>query len=246
MNKVTIVLAATGLALASCSGGNAQENGSSAGDRPEQIEPPTRSNWTETVARTDDGGFRMGNPEASIRLIEYGSRTCPSCARFDAEGLAPLKQQFISSGQVSYEYREYPVHGALDLAPSLLGTCVEPEAFFPMLDQMMASQSQFLARTQTLPQEQLAAIQNQPGKVATLLAEQLGYLDFVKTRGLSEVQARACLTDETRIRAFADDAQRGQSEFGVSGTPTFILNGKKIDAHNWTGVREALIAAGGR
>lgn len=246
MLKMTTVLLAAMIPLTGCSGSNAQENGSRAEEAPEQVEPPADSNWTETVAQTDDGGFRMGNPEASIKLIEYGSRTCPACARFDAEGLAPLKQQFISTGRVSYEYREYPIHGALDLAPSLLGTCVEPEAFFPMLDQMMANQSQFLDKTQSLPQKQLAAIQNEPGEVATLLAEQLGYLDFVKARGLSETQARACLTDEARIKAFADNAQRGQSEFGVGGTPTFILNGEKVDVNSWSGVREALIAAGAR
>jgi protein-disulfide isomerase len=33
--------------------------------------------WTQTVARTPEGGFRMGNPNAPVKLIEYLSFACP-------------------------------------------------------------------------------------------------------------------------------------------------------------------------
>ena len=246
MIKPTFALAALSLALVSCSGGDATDGASATGDPVAAVKPPPGGDWTETVAKTADGGHLMGNPDAPIKLIEYGSRTCPTCAKFDVEGMAPLKKNFISTGKVSYEFREYPVHGALDLAPSLLGTCVEPVAFFPMLDQMMANQSDFLDKTGSLPQEQLAAVQDQPDKVAMILAEKLGYLDFVKARGLSEPQARACLTDPARIKAFAANGERATTEFQVGGTPTFILNGNKIDTNSYQGVSEALMAAGAR
>ena len=246
MIRSTFAIAALSLTLASCSGGDAKEAGATSGEPVAAVKAPQGGDWTETVAKTTDGGFRMGNPEAPIKLVEYGSRTCPTCAKFDTEGMAPLKKNFIATGKVSYEFRDYPVHGALDLAPSLLGTCVEPAAFFPMLDQMMANQSTFLDKTSALPQQQLEAVQDQPGKVATIIATELGYLDFVKARGLSEPQARSCLTDEAKIKALADSAQRAGDEFQVSGTPTFILNGNKIDANSYQGVSEALMAAGAR
>ncbi len=246
MIKPIIALAALSMALISCSGGDAKESGSTTGDPVAAVNAPSGSDWTETVSVTEEGGHRMGNPNAPIKLVEYGSRTCPTCAKFDVEGMAPLKKNFISTGKVSYEFRDYPVHGALDLAPSLLGACVEPEAFFPMLDQMMANQSTFLDKTSSLPQDQLAAVQDQPAKVATILAEKLGYLDFVKARGLSEPQARSCLTDPARIKAFAANGERATTEFQISGTPTFILNGNKIDANSYQGVSEALMAAGAR
>lgn len=246
MMKPTFALAAISLALVSCSGGDSTGSGSTTGEPVAEVKAPAGANWTETVVVTEEGGHRMGNPDAPIKLIEFGSRTCPTCAKFDIEGMEPLKKNFISTGKVSYEFREFPVHGALDLAPSLLGTCVEPEAFFPMLDQMMANQESFLDKTSSLPQQQLEAVQDQPGKVATILAEQLGYLDFVKARGLSESQARACLTDPERIKAFAANGERATTEFEVSGTPTFVLNGNKIDANSYQGVSEALMAAGAR
>ena len=41
--------------------------------------------WTQTVAATERG-FRMGNPNAPVKLVEYASITCPHCAEFSAEG----------------------------------------------------------------------------------------------------------------------------------------------------------------
>jgi len=246
MIKPTIALASLTLALAACSGGNGADNGATTGEPVAAVKAPDGSSWTETVAKTQDGGFMMGNPNAPIKLVEYGSRTCPTCARFDIEGMEPLKKNFISTGKVSYEFRDYPVHGALDLAPSLLGTCVEPSAFFPMLDQMMANQQSFLDKTSDLPQQELQSVENNPGKVATIIAKGLGYLDFVKARGLPEPQALACLQDEARIKALSDSAEKANNEYQITGTPTFLINGKKIDANSYQGVSEALMAAGAR
>ena len=36
--------------------------------------------WTRVAARTPEGGFRMGNPGAPVKVVEYLSLTCPHCA----------------------------------------------------------------------------------------------------------------------------------------------------------------------
>ena len=70
--------------LAACSGGGGDGNSSQAAKGP-AIAAPAGANWTETVARTPEGGFRMGNPNAPVKLVEYGARTCPTCgASLDA------------------------------------------------------------------------------------------------------------------------------------------------------------------
>ena len=42
----------------------------------------------------------MGNPDAKIRLIEYGSLTCPHCREFDEKGAPQLIEKYVKSGQV--------------------------------------------------------------------------------------------------------------------------------------------------
>ncbi|MBX9881744.1 MAG: DsbA family protein [Sphingomonas sp.] len=205
--------------------------------------PPAGKQWTEVVSATPEGGYRMGNPDAPLKLIEYGSRACPYCAKFDAEGYPALKDGLIKQGKLSYEFRDYPIHGALDLAPTLLGHCVDPDAFFPMLDQMMSNQQTLLANA-----EQVArGLQGQPAPQTALgFAQGLGYLDFVKQRGLPEAKARACLADQKAIQAIADRYQAANQQYNVSGTPTFILNGRKLEnVGDWAQLQPALKAAGG-
>ena len=45
---------------------------------------PAAVDWVDHVVATPDGGFLMGNPAARVKVVEYGSRTCPHCARFAA------------------------------------------------------------------------------------------------------------------------------------------------------------------
>ena len=85
------------------------------------VAAPTGSDWISTVVATPDGGFRMGNPNAPITLIEYGSLTCPHCAAFSKDGVETLKAKYVATGKVSYEFRSFLLHGQ-----DLMATTVRP------------------------------------------------------------------------------------------------------------------------
>ncbi len=245
--KLSPALALLPLALLAACGEGTGGNGTTAtASAPVPAKPaPAGKAWVDVVAATPEGGFRMGNPDAALKLIEYGSRACPACARFDAEGFPALKSGLIAAGKLSYEFREYPIHGALDVAPILLGQCVSADAFFPMLDQMMANQTTLLAKTEEVAKQAQAA-QGDALRVATIFAEGLGYIDFVKQRGVPEAQARACLSDKAKLDALAKNTEAANQQFNVGGTPTFILNGKKVEnAADWASLEPVLKAAGG-
>jgi protein-disulfide isomerase len=205
---------------------------------------PAGQDWTQTVSKTADGGFVMGNPNAPLKLIEYGSRTCPTCGNFGRTATRPLEDTYIKSGKVSYEFRDFLVH-APDLGVALLGQCAGEAPFFGILEQMFVEQNQFLEKLETVPadfQQRLQAMT--PAQQATAWVEHLGYVDFVKQRGLTETQARQCLTDPKRIEALAKVSEVAMKDKDVTGTPTFILNGEKIDAASWPQVETALKNAG--
>jgi len=210
------------------------------------VAAPAGQNWVDTVAKTTDGGYLMGNPAAPLKLVEYGSRTCPHCAKFDAEDFPKLKANYIASGKVSYEFRDFPVHDTLDMAPIILGRCVDPATFFPMLDQMMANQDKLLGNFSKVDQSKFGTMS--PSQVTTSLAQQLGYLDFVKQRGLPEAQAMKCLNDPAGYTAIASETAKANSQYNISSTPTFILNGKVVDealgVDPWVSVENALKSAG--
>jgi protein-disulfide isomerase len=85
-----------------------------------------------------------------------------------------------------------------------------------------------------------------PEQIATLLGTKMGLIEFVKSRGISEDQAKACLSDKAAIDALIKTTERGTKDDGVSGTPFFMLNGAKLDASSWNQVKTKLIEAGVR
>ena len=84
--------------------------------------PGAPTNWLDTVVATPQGGFRQGNPDAKVKLLEFGSLTCSHCGAFAHEGVPELRAKYIATGKVSYEYRPFLLNG-VDFAPSLLVRC---------------------------------------------------------------------------------------------------------------------------
>ena len=84
-----ILLASIGaLALAGCGKGTTDQSKEQAVVA--KVAAPAGKQWSTTVTKTAEGGYRMGNPDAPIKLVEYGSRSCPHCKRF-AEESGPLR-----------------------------------------------------------------------------------------------------------------------------------------------------------
>lgn len=236
------LLIAGALALALAGGASAQQA------RKPAAKSAAAPDWVATVAITPQGGFRQGNPDAPVKLVEYGSRGCPTCGRFAAEGVPPLRRDFIASGKVSYEYRDFLIHGAPDLAMALLNQCVAPARFFPVLDAIYANQRQFedklAALLKSQPQQVEAWQKLPPPQMATRLAEALGLIAFMKTQGLPEAKARQCLADPKRIERIAQTNADAVKVHQVRATPTFIVNGRKVSAYSWERLLPELWANG--
>lgn len=250
MKRMAFPLVAAVALLAGC-GGGADGGNSSTPSAPagsvKAVAPPAGQDWTQVVSVTPEGGYVVGNPDAKLKLVEYGSRTCPTCGAFGQTGMRPLEENYVKAGKVSYEFRDFLVHGPPDLAAALLGRCAGPQPFFPILEQMYIDQPKFLDTQMKIAQDQAFLQQTQnatPAQVATAWAEKMGYLDFIKQRGVTEAQARACLTDAKAIETLTKMMQEGTDKHGVNGTPTFILNGAKVDGVTWPQVETALKNAG--
>lgn len=202
---------------------------------------PAGMNWTETVTETPEGGFLMGNPDAPVKLVEYASLTCPHCRDFAKEGTAPLRDNYVATGKVSWEFRSFALN-QIDVAATLLVTCQGPAPVFKLVEQSYAEQEKWV-----LPFQQMSAADQQRLSAmppATMFVElaRLGGLDnFYRVRGLPSAKAQACLTDKARIDKIVAIRERGVKEDKVEGTPTFLINGAKVDAPpTWAGLEPEL------
>lgn len=219
----------------------------SAAPAPHQARPAA-TNWENVVVATPEGGFRQGNPNAPVKLIEYGSRTCPTCYLFAKEGVGPLRSDYIATGRVSYEFRDYLVHGAPDFALALLNQCVGTQRFFPVLDAIYANQPVFESRLMAMVKNERAKLeawqQLPPPQMATRFAEGLGMIAFLQAHGLPEARARQCLADKTLIERVAKTNADAANIHGVESTPTFFVNGRQVRAASWQYLIPELRAAG--
>ncbi len=234
------------LALAAC-GGGASDGAEKSDTALETVAAPAGKTWSKTVTATEEGGFRMGNPDATIKLVEYASLVCVHCRDFKKESFAELTEM-VDSGRMSYEFRTFLI-GPHDIAPTVIARCAGgADRFFPLMaawyDDWDANMAKIMAVTKD--EAKLASLNAMaPDKAGAELGRLGGVVDFFAARGVSADQANSCLANKPEIEKLNAISELGQKE-GVSGTPTFFLNGAKVDFSGWIPLKNQLRDAGVR
>ena len=95
-SRAFLAVAALALGLTGC-GKEAGDASSLSGEPIAKVAPPAGKAWADEIAKTPEGGYRMGNPAAPIKLIEYASYTCSHCMEFSEQSSAPMREEFIST-----------------------------------------------------------------------------------------------------------------------------------------------------
>ncbi len=224
--KTGLITAALLLALAGCKkGGDASDTGKTG----EVASAPAGSSWTDVVTLTPEGGYVMGNPDAPVKLVEYASLTCPHCKQFADEAATPLRETYVKSGRVSWEFRSFALN-PIDVSATLLAMCQGPQAFFQLVEQVYAEQSSWIDPFQKLDPEAQNGIARLPQNQQFAALAKAGGLDgFFRVRGIPQAKADACLTDAAAIQRVVDVRERGIKADNVEGTPTFMINGTKAE-----------------
>jgi protein-disulfide isomerase len=206
--------------------------------------PPAARDWSRIVVATPEGGFRMGNPRAKVKLVEYGSLGCPHCAHFEAEGARPLIDRYVKSGRVSWEFRAYLIFPT-DPAVSMLLYCRPPSSFFPLIQALYATQGQWIGRLRALPQERITRLQGMSITARNLFLVHASGLDaFFRRHGMGDAAIHACLASPAGMARIMAVTERGNRE-GVPGTPSFFINGVRAEADDWAKLEPLVVQAGG-
>ena len=152
------------------------------------------------------GEMTLGPDTAKVTVIEYASATCPHCAEFYTKTFTTLKKEYIDTGKIRFVFREFP-HQDAALAAFMLARCAPKEKYFPLIDVFFATQPEWT-------QDPLAGLNK--------IAQQAGF---------TKESFDACMKNE----AVAKDilAVRSKAEgFGVTGIPTFFVNGERYEGEN--------------
>jgi protein-disulfide isomerase len=207
--------------------------------------PRPAVDWARTVALQPSGGFRMGNPRAKVRLVEYGSLTCPHCQHFDADGVGPLIAKYVRSGKVSYEYRNY-VRDAYDLGASLIARCNGAKSFFPLTRALFKDQEKWTATARSAPQERKDALKDLPENRLFLEAAKVaGLQQWAAAHGVPVARSTQCLSDTKQIDGLVAMTGAANDTYpDFQGTPSFLVNGKLLgDTATWADLEPKLRSA---
>jgi protein-disulfide isomerase len=148
----------------------------------------------------------LGNPDAPITIIEYGSLTCPHCAHFADAVLPQLKKQWIDTGKARLVFRDFPLDAEALRAETVL-RCAPPDRYYPLLEAFFANQDKWVTQ-----KDWQGALQR-----------------LALVGGVSKKQFEACLADKKIENEVAQSRLTAATQLGVDATPTFFINGKKYE-----------------
>lgn len=179
---------------------------------------PALAQSAEDLATKEYTERVMGDPDAPVTILEYSSLTCSHCAAFHANVLPQVKEQYIDTGKAKLVFRDFPLD-PLAAAAALVARCVPEDNYFPFLETLFASQQQW-----SRSPDPLKALQG-----------------YARLSGLSAEGLEACLNNEALFQQINTVKEQGAAEYGITGTPTLIVDGEKLPAY--TQLPEALESA---
>lgn len=164
-----------------------------------------------------------------VNVTEYGDFECPACYRYFPI-FKQLKEKY--KDQVTFQFRHFPIVSA---HPNAMAAHRAAEAagkqgkFWEMHDLLYSNAYQLTANGQTVPINWVAT--TSPGSIFESYARDIG-LDIDKFK--------QDLSDPSTQSSIQADIKSGQNS-GVTGTPTFFINGQKIESPSSLEAFEQLI-----
>ena len=245
MKPYVFLACATALvALAGCNKNDQSNLTTSEPVKLQQVAPPPGGDWTQVVNATS-AGYMMGNPNAKVKLVEIGALTCPHCREFEEKGAPVLVDKYVKSGQVSWEFRPYLLHG-LDLPAVLIAGCNGAKSFFPLTKALYEDQEKWIAKVQAAPEAEAERVQNLPiNQQFVALARMAGLQDWAAARGVAQAKSTQCLSNEKEINRLVQVSSDVTNQFpSFEGTPSFVINGTMLDkTATWEKLQPQLDAA---
>ena len=155
----------------------------------------------------------LGNLNAPNTLIEYASLSCVHCANFHNQKLPEIKEKLIKTGKLQYIYRDFPLDMPAMLA-AMVTNCYEGEQFHTTLNSLFRSQKKWVTASNN-KEELLNA-----------------FHEILKQHGISLEKIKNCAEENEDNKKKWDSILASRLEgqkLGVSSTPSFFLNGKKLE-----------------
>lgn len=169
-----------------------------------QVQVPTQGEPQQPtfVQVSEDDDPVLGDKNAKVTIIEFSDYECPFCARFATQTLPQIKDQYVKTGKVKIVFRDFPLsfHANAQKAAEAAECADDQGKYWEYHDKLFAN-------TQSLDVTSLK--------------------QYAKDLGLDATKFNSCLDTGKYTAEVKKDFSDGQA-VGISGTPSFVINGKLV------------------
>lgn len=179
-----------------------------------QAEKPALTPEQALAITPDD--YTEGQENAPVTVVEYYNLSCSHCADFYTQSLPVLRKDYIETGKVRMVYRNLfsPQHKSAANA-AILTQCAPRDQFKAFVGTLFKMQRQW-------------AFSVDPTKDLETIAG---------VGGVSPQQFAACIKDKAIQNRLFHEVQAANNVLKVESTPTFFVNGTKLEGADWPRLR---------
>jgi protein-disulfide isomerase len=164
-------------------------------------------NFNQSAAPVDLTGYpSMGDPNAKVTVVEYADFGCSHCRDFNLEKLELIKTNYVDTGKIQYVVHPYYLGNPQIAVATEAALCA-------------GEQGQYFEYEQALFQNQ-GSMGYDPNTLTDLAA----------SLGLAQDAFRQCLSNRT-YRNMVENGRDAGINRGVSSTPTFFVNNRRVEGN---------------
>ncbi len=160
------------------------------------------------LGATPPTGQILGPDSAPVQIDEYSDFECPFCARFAIVTMPDVRQRLIPTGKVRWRFMDFPLqqHVNSPVAHLAAACAAEQGKFWEMEYALYDNQSAWVDERRP------------EGK----------FLDYARQIGLNADSFQVCERERRPWPKIEANRCAGE-KLGVDGTPTFFINGHKLE-----------------
>lgn len=161
------------------------------------------------VKVSEDNDAVLGNKNAKVTIIEFSDYQCPFCRTFWKDSFAQLKKDYIDTGKVKFIYRDYPLgfHPMAQPSAEAAECAGEQGKYWQYHDKLFGEQDKKGQGTVTYTANDLKS--------------------WASQIGLDSAKFNNCFDTGKYKEEVTKDMADGTTA-GVSGTPSFFINGRSL------------------
>jgi len=149
----------------------------------------------------------QGSADARVTIVEYSDFNCGFCRRFYEETLQRVLNDYVATGKVRFSYKHYPLLAPSSVWKAEAAECAAAQGRFWDYHGKLFSTNIFFGEDEGATKRALA--------------------DLAAELRLDVAMFTACLSAGDARRQVEEDTQEGR-RLAVSGTPSFLINGRPL------------------